>query len=370
MSLFSSDERGPSGSRALTGLGGLLIAAGLALISPGFKDAVLAALNKAFDLGLSLEAPGWSGWPLVVLGTMFVAPLLLRNLRAALRPERPVRAFLALRHMSLDLSVPPKLEDKSVPGWLGRRYLRHADCDQTKCLSLGASKLSEALGIQESAFSEIAVQRRTDDQLAIGYYGIAHVPLQILAGHTATTAVHAALFELDRPNSAWRELLRGKGADLGVRMVAIPSAKPPTSAVVRVTVSYDILMGDVTEIVTGPFDEFLVTVAAPKRDVITHYGQVEAIADAFRDAIDTMLRRLPKGGVIHLFAAVPMCVGFSLGRMISKTVHPEVIAYNYSAQSNPRYSWGIRINVNDLGSRQVIMLQPAASPEFGEEALA
>ena len=153
-------------------------------------------------------------------------------------------------------------------------------------------------------------------------------------------------------------------------MVAIPSAKPPTSAVVRVTVSYDILMGDVTEIVTGPFDEFLVTVAAPKRDVITHYGQVEAIADAFRDAIDTMLRRLPKGGVIHLFAAVPMCVGFSLGRMISKTVHPEVIAYNYSAQSNPRYSWGIRINVNDLGSRQVIMLQPAASPEFGEEALA
>ncbi|MBC9207085.1 SAVED domain-containing protein [Roseomonas aerophila] len=361
-------EEAPTGSRTLTLTGVTLVAAGLALMSPGFKDALLSAVNKAFDLGLSLDAPWWTGVPLVAAGVWLLVPLFVRQLRDARRPDEPARAFLALRHVSLDLSLPPKLEEVSIPGWLGRRYLRHADCDQTRCLSLGATKLTRALSIQEDAFNEITVQRRNDDRLAVGYYGVAHVPLQILAGHTATTAVRAALFELDRPNSTWRELAQGKGSNLGVRMQPSPSAEPPVSAVIRVAVSYGIPLADVSEVVSGPFDEFLITVAEPKRDIITHYGQVEAIADAFRDALDSALGRVPKGGIIHVFAAVPMCVGFSLGRMITKTLHPEVVAYNYSAQSTPRYAWGIRINVNDLGRRQVVRPQQAGIPELDDEA--
>jgi hypothetical protein len=63
-----------------------------------------------------------------------------------------------------------------------------------------------------------------------------------------------------------------------------------------------------------------------------------------------------------------MCIGFSLGRMITKTIHSEVVAYNYSAQGTPRYAWGIRINVNDLGRRQVIRPQQAGAPALDDEA--
>ena len=79
-------------------------------------------------------------------------------------------------------------------------------------------------------------------------------------------------------------------------------------------------------------------------DKITHYGQLEAICIAFRQVLDEIHAELPRNVTVHVFYAGPVSVGFALGRRISRTIHNPVIAYNYTANTNPAYAWGVEVN--------------------------
>lgn len=46
-------------------VGGALIIGGIAVVSPGPRDALLAYLNNTWKLGLSLDAPWWIGLLLI-----------------------------------------------------------------------------------------------------------------------------------------------------------------------------------------------------------------------------------------------------------------------------------------------------------------
>lgn len=275
-----------SGALALNSVGSALVLCAIGILVPGPRDVIIAALNKYAGLGMSLDTPWWMACALLLLGALAFVPEFAIRLREAGKSPEPTRPFVAVRHQSLDMSVPPRLDEASIPKWLGPRHIEHAECDQAHCLALGALRLTDALDIQRQAFDVVAARRRSDEKLAVGYYGIAHVPLQILAGHTVTTTVRAALFELDRAQSQWRELEQGHGRDLGVVIREAHAQSEPRTAVVRVAVSYDVPLEDVRQIVQDPFDDYLVTVAKPERDVITHYQHVEAIADTFRDALE------------------------------------------------------------------------------------
>jgi hypothetical protein len=58
-----------------------------------------------------------------------------------------------------------------------------------------------------------------------------------------------------------------------------------------------------------------------------------------------------------------MSVGYSMGRLISQSMHGEVVVYNFSSQQTPRYSWGLRINVLDQGPSQVVRPNPVGVTE-------
>jgi hypothetical protein len=331
--------------------------AGTAILNPaGLKDAAIAWANQRFGLGMPLETEPWYGIVALVAALVLFLPHVAWEFGWWRTPA--ATKILALRHVSLNVSVPNHLKQGDLPSSLAKVPLTNLDCDQTLQLSSGALKFRDALRKQEKATEDILVHRRTDSGTVVAYYGIAHIPLQVLLGYQLTTAVRAELFELGQAAGRWRHIAPGSGADLAPSLSHDPCTGQPVAAIVRVSVSAEVALADCTAIVAGPHDEFHVKVAKPARDIVTHADQVNRIAGLFRDALDAATRRLPQGARIHVFAAVPMSVGCSMGRLVSQSMHGEVVVYNFSSQRTPRYSWGLRINVLDQGLSQVVQPTP------------
>lgn len=350
----SDHERSPF--RPLNWAAATFAATGAAILNPGPKDAAIAWVNQHFGLGMKLDTEAWYGVGAVAAAMLLFLPHVAWFFGWRRRPS--ATKVLALRHISLNVSVPNQLNEGDLPSLLAKVPLTNLDCNQTLQLSSGALKFRDALRTQEKATEDILVHRRTDTGTVIAYYGIAHIPLQVLFGYHLTTAVRAELFELDQAAGRWRHVAPGSGADLNPSLSQAPCEGHPAAAIVRVSVSAEVALADCTEFVAGPFDEFHIRVAKPARDVVTHADQVNRIAGLFRDALDAATRRLPPGAQIHVFAAVPMSVGYSMGRLISQSMHGETVVYNFSSQRTPRYSWGLRINVLDQGLSQVVQPDP------------
>ncbi len=87
---------------------------------------------------------------------------------------------------------------------LGRRTIRHVECDQSPFLSRGTTDLAGAVRQQD---------RMTSDLTAIRYYGIINVPLQFLAECSVLTW-HQVIFDLNRSYQQWHESGEGRGPEL------------------------------------------------------------------------------------------------------------------------------------------------------------
>ncbi|PZR12974.1 MAG: hypothetical protein DI532_12475 [Azospirillum brasilense] len=338
----------------LTTLGGASLGAGLGIINPGTKDAILAFANRNLGLGLNLDAAQWMGWGLVLVGLLLLGPALIWAYRRAAAPRQAgIGRLLAFRHFSVSRSVPSRLEPRDLPRNLRRIPIVAVDCDQTRFMD-GTPDVAAALEEQEAAVEQVLQQRRGDPGLSVAYHGIAHIPFQFLVGHKLTTTVLPTLVELDQADGRWHAIQEGPGPDLGITSSEEACPGVPRDVIVRVSVSAEVDRHDAAAVVAEPFDEFHVRVRTPARDIVTHRAQVGTIANHFREALDKATRRLSAGGRIHVFAAVPMSVGFSLGRLVSANMHAEVIAYNFTAQASPRYAWGVRINVDAKPGRRLL----------------
>lgn len=324
--------------RPLTGLGGLLVVGSAGALYGGWSDTIQAAFRRMVGLpDADVSQP-----LLVVLLIVGLVMVLFDQIHLARKESKASKRLLAIRHTSLNPATVPHLRSSELPKEGGPWELEAVDCDLTRFLSGGSLHISGAVAQQQHVWTQVEAYLRGSKPPPLAYYGVAHVPLQILAGRQLAHNP-PLLFELVQSDGTYRELKRGTGPNLGLRTQKTPSKMTPTSLVVRVAVSFPVGLDEVREIVPDPFDDVLVTVAKPARDIITYYAQAEAIAEHVCKAIDIGRQRIP-GGTVHLFFAGPMSVGFSIGRRLSPSIHPEVIAYNYSMQTRPKYLWGLRVN--------------------------
>ncbi|MBB4377263.1 SAVED domain-containing protein [Bradyrhizobium sp. SBR1B] len=313
-----------------------LVAVGVALLSPGWKDAGLAYLNKTYGLGLSLDAPWWAGAICIILA---VVVFLVGHLTSS---RKPAGQFVAIRHQSFQPLTGP-LPPEALPRKMRGRKIVTYDCDQSSFLSLGAFDPIGAVRQQQRMITEIAGILKADSSAALGYYGIVHIPLQFLAGCGVSSFPQVTLFDLHRETSTWRELQAGAGPDLAVKTVRTIDPPHPIACVIRVEVSYGVRDEDVAEVVAGPYRDYSISIGKPGIDKVTHYGQVDEISAAFRSVLDEIHGELPSNLVVHLFYSGPVGLGFTLGRRISRTIHNPVVVYNYTANTKPAYAWSVEV---------------------------
>jgi CBASS immunity sensor of nucleotide second messenger signals len=333
----------------------LLIVAGIAVLIPGPKDALMSLANSRLGLGLSLDAPWYIGLPLIA-GGVFTYIYGEHGARGD-RNRATVGIFIALRHQSFE-PLASRLDITAMPAPPGQRTIRHVECDQSSFFRGGRIDPAGAVRHQERMAADLAANRTADPDAAIGYYGIVHVPLQFLAGCSVSTWPAVSLFELGRADQHWHELATGAGPALDLTVTTIDRPADPAAIVIRIAISYDVPVADVADVVAGPFEDIRIGITPPRLDAVTHYGQVDSIAAAFRRVLDDIHGRLDKAKAVHVFYAGPVSLGFSLGRRISRTIHHRVIVYNYNARATPRYVWGIEVN-GDQGALPMI-IQPTS----------
>jgi hypothetical protein len=138
-----NDDADAKSRIALGGLGTILAAAGVGVVSPGLKDAVIARLNRSLQLGLYLEAPPWAGLLMIVAGGVLLLTAFVgqsRIERALIRVTEgrgsSIRTFLAIKHVGF-APVVRDIRRGELPADLTRRDIRHLGIDL--CLELGAS---------------------------------------------------------------------------------------------------------------------------------------------------------------------------------------------------------------------------------------
>lgn len=313
-----------------------IVLVGVVLLSPGWKDAALAYVNRTYGLGLSLDAPWWVGAACVLLGgTVFLIGHLTSSGKFA-------GQFVAIRHQSFQPLTAP-LPPGALPRMMRGRKVVTYDCDQSNFLSLGTFDPVGAVRQQQRMITELAGILKADSSTALGYYGIVHIPLQLLAGCGVSSFPQVALFDLHRETGTWRELQVGAGPNLGVTKARTLDPPHPIACVIRVEVSYAVRPDDVAEVVAGPYRDYSISIGKPGIDKVTHYGQVEEISSAFRKLLDEIHAELPSNVVVHVFYSGPVGLGFTLGRRISRTIHNPVVVYNYTANTKPAYAWSVEV---------------------------
>jgi hypothetical protein len=95
-----------------------MVLAGVAVMSPGPKDTLLSYLNQTLHVGLSLDAPLWSGIFLIVCGLA----IFLIGFIAGLRTD--AGRFIAIRHQSFK-PLAAELPNEALPQRLSTPRIRY-----------------------------------------------------------------------------------------------------------------------------------------------------------------------------------------------------------------------------------------------------
>ena len=320
-------------------IGVVLILAGVNILTPVSWVLLLRAfLATHFNLGVSTSSPPSTGWTLLGLGLAFCVFGELWRIRQAKHSGR----LIVFRHCSMSRAV-SRITREVLTGELAGSVIEEVDCDLSELANPQDPHIALAIKKQLGRIAHFKSQERTSVTAAIGYYGIAHVPLVFAAGYELSSTAHLHLFEHDSKRGEWAEL-DPTGTPLGVYAVEV--SNPPTAldVAIRISVSFAVQREDIVSCLSTPFIDLHIAIPTPRRGAVHSYDQVRDVASRFRGLLDAATNRIQRDGIIHIFYAGPVPLAFCLGQQISRSIHRTVKVYNYTAEQVPCYSWNIAIN--------------------------
>jgi len=258
--------------------------------------------------------------------------------------SRSKGAVVAIKEIGFAPAV-RDLNREELPPHLNGRQVQHLVIDVSHELSANPPQVEAALAKQLRLPDQVAALRGAQPGAELAFCGIVQAPFQLLAGYQLSTWVTTQAFEWNRHTHNWQALEAGEGQDLKpATKVQVVGAGGDVA--IAIEVSFSISTADIVGSVAGLSEIVRIGPAQARLDCVTHEGQVTALARQFRATLDRLHSRLVAGARVHVFVAAPMSVGFGLGRMVSRTVHPPVIAYAYDRNAQRPYRWGLFINAS------------------------
>jgi nucleoside phosphorylase len=184
------------------------------------------------------------------------------------------------------------------------------------------------------------------DQVEFVFHGHVHIPIAVLAGFLFTDRLPVRFYDFHPTTvpASWNWPAKESDAfpDLKVTLAASKRMKNCADAAMRVSISYDVDTAAVRSVVPTPCAEVDVRLDVPFRGIVSSERQVLGYGRIFRQALDSLAARMPnRRGRIHLFYAGPVSLAFHIGQLISPSIHPPVLVWNYARG----YEWAI-----DLGA--------------------
>jgi uncharacterized caspase-like protein len=257
--------------------------------------------------------------------------------------EYQVETFFAVRHHSFE-ALTARISEDSLSTHLRHYKIKHIEFDQSFFFTGSNCDPISALKENDKLINDFLILFKSTPDAVIGYHGIVHIPLQFCVGYAVSTWPKVILLELDRNINCWYELAINESPKLDLSVSTISRPANAVAIAIRIAISFDISKNDVDDVVPQPYEDIQIQIGKRRIDAITHYGQVNEVCNAFREVLDDLHARVDKSLIVHVFYAGPVSLGFSLGRRISRTIHHQVIVYNYTVHTSPRYGWGAKIN--------------------------
>lgn len=329
---------------------------GLGIIT-GTGDALLkAGWEQVFHAPLWLpDVPIWGGCLLLATGIAIGFYLHRYSMTAKAAPPR---RLIAIKHMSME-RIAVDLTSDMMPPALAGASPHTVVTDQTSHYRNGALAIEAAVAAQADLPTEVAAMAKAMPDAIFAYFGKAHIPLAVMAGHSLSTGTKVIFFELGRDSMArWVPLAETGGPDLGIQVIPGKQPQDASDAIIRVSISYPVSPEDIAGSAPGGAKEWHLTVDRPKLDTVTSAAQVAAIAMRFRAILDEVKTKHPSVLRIHVFCAAPMSVCFAMGQQITKTIHATVLVYNFVGGATPKYPWALAINGHGHGADLVHRVVP------------
>jgi hypothetical protein len=333
----------------------LCATAGIGIIT-GTVDAVIkAAWERFFHTPLPLpDTPIWGGCLLLASGIA----LAVYGHRQSLPRATTAHRIVAIKHMSME-RIAVDLTSEMMPPALAGASPQTVEIDQTPHYRNGTLAIEAAVAGQEDLPTQVAAMVRAMPDATFAYFGKAHIPLSIMAGHSLSTGTKVIFFELGRDSMArWVPLAGTGGPDLGIQVFPGGQPQDATDAIIRVSVSYPVSLEDIAGAAPNGAKEWHLTIERPKLDPVTSAEQVAAVAMRFRAILDDVKANHPSVRRIHVFCAAPMSVCFAMGQQITKTIHATVLVYNFVGGATPKYPWALAINEHGRGADLVHRVVP------------
>lgn len=267
------------------------------------------------------------------------------------------KQLVLVRHQSFE-PLAPNAIDKVLPEELGGIDSAEIVIDQSYLFENGRlDDPLEAIKLQLSSLQEIDKEMQKSPNTYTGYYGIAHIPLVFLAGYQLNKRRKVYLFDHNREEDEWFCLQDdGDFPEILFEGTPLQLNYSDEDVVLKMSISYPVLDNDIAEIVPEPNNSIHLFLSQPKIDSVRYKNQLEQYASCFRNTLDVIHNNLPNAKRIHLFYAGPVPLAFKCGQLISPTIHPKVLVYNYYYQDTPRYKWGIQVPPNSNDSNFLVKL--------------
>ncbi len=271
--------------RSLGTLGTAMAALGLGILVPGLKDVLIAFLDRTFDLHL-YNAPPWVGWLLLGGGIILLAVAFVGVDRVWNWLEHRTGmtgwnkgAVVVLQQTGFD-SNQRDLHSDELPPKLAGRAIRTVRADLSPHLRRSPPDVDRALEDQLEIPNRLAGAKTDPGETQLAYCGIVQAPFQILAGYQLAGWPEVLSFEWDRQRQRWWSLEEGDGPDrfIGRRSEPVPDGG---TLAIAIEVSYSISTVAILETIPTVGEIVRIGPVSPALDLLTHSGQVAAIAAAF-----------------------------------------------------------------------------------------
>lgn len=170
----------------------------------------------------------------------------------------------------------------------------------------------------------------------IAYFGLAPISLAIHLGYLMSGFKKVNVFIKHHIDKNWKWSEESTEEPL---MVNLPKEQfiAEGDITLRFATSYVVNSESTKDLVVDPLRDVYLTAPSPGVDLFGSEEALKIYVGQFRFVIDELVNQLPKVTAIHLFASIPVGLGFLIGQEISPTIHPAINVYEYSRDNIPPY---------------------------------
>jgi SMODS-associated and fused to various effectors sensor domain len=187
----------------------------------------------------------------------------------------------------------------------------------------------------------------------IAYFGLAPIPVTFHLGYLVGNTHSYTIYQLHHNKNTW---LAESGSPFeAYKFEILPLTLPKENqkgkgdVTIRIATSFNIDPQSTYEVVANPANEFDIVLETPHVDSLFSQSNINAVVNAFQEALNTYANKLPNCEQIHLFIAGSAGLPFALGTRINPNIYPFVQTYQFGRDQTPKYREAILVTkeIND-----------------------